>query len=230
MASPFPGIDPFLESQGLWPDFHLTFLVKFSQALMDQLPEPYSARIDGETVTRAVGTRFLESRNITVKVLEEHSERYIKILHGQNSKPVSVIEVLTPFHKAGEGRRDYLIKRNGLMQSDVDLIELDFLVSGSRLPTTLPLPTGDFHAIVSRAERRPACEIYTWTVRGRLPIIPIPVPTLDGDIEIDLGSSYTRVHDNARYARSIRYDARLRIPLAPEDRAWAEELARSSRG
>ncbi len=54
-ASPFPRIDPIWRA-GDSLNCHLTFLVKLSEALMDQLPEPDSARIGGETVTRAVGT------------------------------------------------------------------------------------------------------------------------------------------------------------------------------
>ena len=29
MPSPFPGIDPYLESQGYWPDFHVSFIPYF---------------------------------------------------------------------------------------------------------------------------------------------------------------------------------------------------------
>lgn len=35
MASPFPGIDPYLESQGYWPDFHHTFINYLREALAD---------------------------------------------------------------------------------------------------------------------------------------------------------------------------------------------------
>ena len=49
MASPFPGIDPYLEGQGLWPDFHATFIGCWREALLDQLPSGYDARI-GERV------------------------------------------------------------------------------------------------------------------------------------------------------------------------------------
>lgn len=46
MPSPFPGIDPFLESHDLWPDFHARFISSLADAIADRLPEPYVARID----------------------------------------------------------------------------------------------------------------------------------------------------------------------------------------
>src|SRR5262245_42479545 len=46
MASPFPGMDPYLEDPAFWPDFHLTFLNYWREAIADVLPEGYEARLD----------------------------------------------------------------------------------------------------------------------------------------------------------------------------------------
>src|SRR5690348_5863038 len=45
MPSPFPGMDPYLEHPGNWPDFHTTFIVCWRDALRVALPAHYSARI-----------------------------------------------------------------------------------------------------------------------------------------------------------------------------------------
>ena len=37
MPSPFPGIDPYLESQGYWPDFHARFITYCRDALNEIL-------------------------------------------------------------------------------------------------------------------------------------------------------------------------------------------------
>lgn len=50
MASPFPGMDPYLESPAFWPDFHATFINCWREAIADRLPDDYEARID-ERVT-----------------------------------------------------------------------------------------------------------------------------------------------------------------------------------
>ena len=38
MPSPFPGMDPYLESQGFWQDFHFRLIALPSEALTPVLP------------------------------------------------------------------------------------------------------------------------------------------------------------------------------------------------
>ena len=67
-----------------------------------------------------------------------------------------------------------------------DLIVLDLLLAGSRLPMERALPPGDYFALVARAERRPDCDVFAWTVRDPLPTIPIPLLAPDPEIVVDL--------------------------------------------
>jgi len=46
MASPFPGMDPWLESPYIWGDFHQRFATDMSYWLTKSLPKPYYARLD----------------------------------------------------------------------------------------------------------------------------------------------------------------------------------------
>ena len=46
MPNRFPGVDPYLESQGFWPDFHARFVNYWCEVLAAKLPENYEARID----------------------------------------------------------------------------------------------------------------------------------------------------------------------------------------
>lgn len=50
MPSPFPGMDPWLESPGVFPDFHNTFIANMRAAISVVLPPPYFA---------AIGTRVV---------------------------------------------------------------------------------------------------------------------------------------------------------------------------
>ena len=257
MRSPFPGIDPYLESQGLWPDFYVGFLAELRVAIAGQLPESYVARIDERmnlvevpkegarlirpdvsvlrlrpvpersAVGRTGGTLTLEPVTIPLKFLEEFREVYIEILHGPGRRLVAVLELLSPSNKSGNGRRDYLARRNGLMQNDVHIVELDFLIAGHRLPMDQLLPAGDYFAMVARADRRPDCDVFAWSVRDPLPVIPIPLLCPDPDVLVDLAPLFDFIYRGARYDLTIDYQAPLTLPLAPEDRAWAEELARA---
>src|SRR6266516_4533327 len=44
MKSPFPGMDPFVESCGLWGDFHLALIAKIMDSLADVVPDRYLVR------------------------------------------------------------------------------------------------------------------------------------------------------------------------------------------
>jgi hypothetical protein len=189
-------------------------------------PEPRTAASAGSVVPR--GALTLEPVTIPMKFLAEESEIYLNILHLPDQKVVTVVEVLSPSNKAGAGRRDYLAKRHGLTVPDVHLVELDLLLAGHRLPMERPLPPGDYYALVARVERRPDCDVFTWTVRDRLPTIPIPLLAPDQDIWVDLAPPFASVYERGRYTRLIKYHAPLDLPLTPESRAWAEDLARSS--
>ena len=74
MPSPFPGIDPYLESQGYWPDFHTRFMTYCCDALNDHLPDPYEARL-GEQL-RLVERREPQARTVypDVTILEGGTE------------------------------------------------------------------------------------------------------------------------------------------------------------
>ncbi len=46
MTGPFPGMDPYLEAQGLWESFHAGLVTNCAQALNQRLPEGYVAQIE----------------------------------------------------------------------------------------------------------------------------------------------------------------------------------------
>lgn len=49
MASPFPGMDPYIEALGRWPGFHMDFIVRCIDQLNERLPDQYVATI-GERI------------------------------------------------------------------------------------------------------------------------------------------------------------------------------------
>src|SRR4051794_16721898 len=57
MRSPFPGMDPYLEDQGRWADFHSGIITYCRDALSERLPDDYVAQMGEEVrvVTWQVG-------------------------------------------------------------------------------------------------------------------------------------------------------------------------------
>ena len=256
MLSPFPGMDPFLEISGDWRDFHARFLNGCADAISDQLPEDYVARIEEQfqileypeateerrlpdvSISQTRPSRTAASKStslptlepefipLVTTIVEEVSERWIEIRRRPDWKPVTIIELLSPTSKSGHGHADYLYKRVSLIARAVHLLELDFLIAGRRLPMGRPM-RGIYNALVSRAVRRPISDVFSWSIRDPLPIIPVPLLAPDADISLDLASVFSTAYQRGRYERSIDYAVPLELPLSPDDRTWAEELARS---
>ncbi len=118
-------------------------------------------------------------------------------------------------------------KRKQWIRQPVNVVEIDLLSGGHRLPMRGLLPTGDYYAFVSRSNRRPNCDVYAWSIRRELPAIPIPLSIPDPDVLLDLRAVFTQTYDGAPYGESINYSAPLDSPLVSEDRAWAEQQART---
>ncbi|MBC7818522.1 MAG: DUF4058 family protein, partial [Planctomycetaceae bacterium] len=183
MPSVFPGMDPFIEADE-WEDFHVNMIVGIQAALTPSLRPDYVVRSERRvfvehpfdnpqlirpdlTVVRPAGRRSSRrSTSSSTAVLEpvectlpgpiEVREKYLVIRKLHSAEVVTVIEVLSPSNKrvGGEGRGEYLAKREEVLQSRTNLVELDLLRGGARLPTLEPLPEGDYYAFVCRAGRR----------------------------------------------------------------------------
>jgi len=134
-----------------------------------------------------------------------------------------VLEMLSPANKAGDGYADFCSKRLAILRRNTHLVELDLLLGGRRLPLSKPLPAGDYYALVSRGDRRPDCEVYSWSLRQPLPRIPIPLRAPDADIFVDLQAVFRQTYERGRYARSLRYGQSPLAPVRHKDQRWAME-------
>lgn len=217
MDSPFPGVDLFLEWQGLWPDFHPTFINCLQESLLDRLSAEYDARLDERVY-------LMELPDVALEFVDEVRERFIRILHREDRGLVAIIELLSPGNKSSESRGTYL-KRAEVHNSPVHLVELDLLLGGQRLPMGRPLPPAHYYAFVSRSSRRPDCDVYPWTVRQPLPKIPIPLRESAPEIIINLNDVFREAYRRGRYGRAIDYAASPDGPLSDEDRRWAAAQA-----
>lgn len=179
-------------------------------------------------VATAVATE-IDPTTVTLPDYDEVPESYIDIISLPGRELVTSIEILSPTNKSKSDGGDYLAKRAALLRRGINLVEIDLLLGGDRLPARDPLPPGDFYAFVSRRERRPKSDVYAWSIRRALPKIPVPLKSPDPDVLLDLATAFKTTYDRGRYDRSLQYDLPLAGSLDPADRNWAMERARAAR-
>ena len=161
MKSPFPGMDPYLENSELWPAVHNRLIVAIADELVEHLSEKYRVEIEKRTYfgdedgvlvgipdvavatrktaqvtdTGAVLALPVEPEQVTVPMTAEVNERYLEIREVATGRVVTVIELLSPKNKrSGEGRVAYERKRNQILSSTTNLVEIDLLMGGRPFP------------------------------------------------------------------------------------------------
>jgi hypothetical protein len=178
---------------------------------------PTSAgRVAGATATMAPVIH-------TVPVPRRYRQAFLTIRSRESQDVVTVLELLSPWNKEGRGRDKYLAKRANVFLTPANLVELDLLRGGQRLPTREPLEPADFYAFVCRKEELPQVEVYHWTLRDRLPTTPVPLADDDPDVTLDLQQAFTTTYDRAGYDYALDY----RLPIEPPLEACSSDWARS---
>lgn len=155
----------------------------------------------------------------------EERDVWIEVLHRPERPLVTVI--LSPSNNSGAGYGEYLSKRRSVLERGANLVEIDLLTGGQRMPLLRPPPRGDYCAFVIRHHRLPNVDVYVWGVRQPLPPLPIPLRPADPDVLLDLAAIFAAAFERGRYARALRYDEPLRVPLSPDDQPWATQLGRA---
>lgn len=228
MTSPFPGMDPYLESPDIWPDFHHAIAVGMSGELNRNLPRPYYSRISSEPESPDKGEpvrhHFVEIRDAS-----------------RGHKLVTLIEILSPSNKRpGPDRDAYRAKQDEVLASDASLIEIDLLRGGDHVLPDLNLsafvaqiePPPDYLVLVSRAWKRAAggvgYEVFPCGLREWLPCLPVPLKEGEDPVPLDLQFVANRAYAGGPYLRgAVDYAKPPDPPLAPQDAPWAEELLRA---
>jgi hypothetical protein len=250
MPSPFPGMNPYLEQDALWQDFHLAFLPALRERLVPQVVPKYIVLLEEHIYVHdlpAEPRQFLGRADVAVaqtqeqpsgvsastvlvaptrvELLDEDVERvpFAEIRDRQTRELVTVIELLSPSNKRpGSDRDQYLAKRRALLSSHAHLVEIDLLRGGHPMPLAHRPPCA-YSILVSRAEQRRAADFWPIALRQRLPEVPIPLRASDSDARVDLQDLLHRIYDAAGYEHFIY--AGLPAPaLSPEDADWARSL------
>jgi Protein of unknown function (DUF4058) len=214
MPSPFPGMDPYLESPGLWPDVHHQLISEFQALLVAQLRPRYYATVDIRT--------YVEGRL-------EIDEAFLKVVHRESRVVVTIIEILLPTTKlrGSPAFESFEAKKREYATLPIHRVEVDLLRGGRMVPLPEDLGPHEYLVHVSREGTRPRGELWGIRLPQRLRVIPIPLKKGDPDGRLNLQAALDSAYDRAQYDQRIDYRKEPKPPLDEKLAAWADQLLRS---
>ena len=227
MPSPFPGMNPYIEQDAFWQDFHLEFLPAMRERLVAQVRPKYIVMLDEHIYVQELtpeprrlvgradislaapprprdeevaGVGILEAPvQVQIPAARGPSRSFLEIRDRLSRELITVLELLSPANKrGGADREQYVAKREQLLKSAAHFVEIDLLRGGRPMPLERR-PRCDYSVLVSRAEARPWAGFWPIRLRQRLPIIPIPLLPGDPDARIDLQEILHHVYDATGY-------------------------------
>jgi hypothetical protein len=202
MPSPFPGMDPYLEDERLWPAFHSHLIQSFNQLLAPGLMDRYVSRI----AERRYG---------------EEQETYVEVRSAADDRLITVLDLISPANKAeGLGRQAYLDRRKQSLAAKASLVEIDLLLQGRPLQDYARegLPDWDYAVTVTRSVQPDRYEIYTGMFEKRLPRFRMPLAADDRDTVLDLQAAVARTYEMGGFGEQIDYLRGPPVDLTPDQR------------
>lgn len=256
MPGPFPGMDPYLESSFCWQSFHNLWIGTLSIAINTMLPpqlvaagnvrlyvvEPDHTIIPDISVFQRNPVEKSSRGNVAVaeavdlpKILKVYPETiresFIEIRMAKPPrKVITVIEVLSAANKAAGtiGHEEYVKKQRELINSDINLLEIDMLRKGAH---TVAVPLleereGDYMICLHRGDVRYTYEYWPVSMQTRLPRTIIPLLKGMEDLTLDLQAAFDATYDGGAFSRMVEYQQEVDPPLTQENATWADALLR----
>ncbi|HYV38674.1 MAG TPA: DUF4058 family protein [Gemmataceae bacterium] len=225
MPSPFPGMDPYLETEKIWPVFQHHLVACLYQTLLPGLVDRYRARVSQRKYTA-------EQALFTSIIREDHEEEFIEIRQRSDSRLITLVDIVSPTNKTTlSGRQAYLDKRREAKTTNANLVEIDLVMQGQAMLdySRDGLPDWDHAVTVTRATQPERYEIYTATLRKKLPKFRLPLAGDDRDTVVDLQSTFNRCFDQGNFAAQIDYLRDPQTKITDEDRRWINDMLRQQK-
>jgi len=253
MQNPFPGMNPYLEQPELWHQVHNRLIVAIADELTPQIAPQYRVSIEErvytstddvllvgiadvavakknnvETGTTLTTTKLAKPSKVRVPIPEQVIERYLEVKATQSGEIVTVIEVLSPKNKRSkEGRKAYETKRQKILASATNLVEIDLLRLGEVLPI-LGITKNDYRILVSHSYQRPDADLYGFNLKDNIPSFPVPLRLGETEPVIDLQKLINQIYERARFDLAIDYSQILKPTLSPEHETWVRGIVKNS--
>lgn len=184
---------------------------------------PQAAKAGAGVALAERATATDEPQTLRAFVAEEYREHFLEIYEVEPEwRLVTCIEVLSPSNKRPNtpGWDLYCRKRQGLLLGEANLVEIDLLRGGTRMPMMDKWPDSPYVMLVCRRQDAPYCQVWRGYFDRPLPTIPIPLSPPHPDVTLDLQPLIEATYARARYHLRIDYAKPLTPPLNDEQKAW----------
>jgi len=256
MPSPFPGMNPYLEHEDAWHNFHEQFPNRVVEVLEPQVGPNYFLKVDEHVYTQELPEdqrRFLvladaalshmpdkgrergpgtatvtikAPRRVLLPAVDRVGMSYVEIRDRRSRRLVTVIELLSPSNKRPGADREHYEYKRAEILASPTHLVEIDLLRGGERMPFDEPVEGDYCVLVSRYQERRQADLWTFNLRDPLPAIPVPLAGDDPELKLDLQAILHHLYDTRGYGKFI-YDTPPDPPLSPEDAAWARSLVTS---
>ena len=249
MPSPLPGMDPYLEHPRSWPNFHHRLITAIAVSLGPQvrpkyrvvveeaiyqtegqdsllvgIPDVTIAKASDRPVQTQAAVASAQPILVDLPMPEVIRQGYLEVQDVATSEVVTVVEVLSPTNKRpGEGRRTYEAKRQTVLASATNLVEIDLL---RQWPPVVQLPDAvktHYRILVSDSATRPRASLYAFNLPQPIPAFPLPLREGDAEPVLAMQTLLGQIYDESGYDLVIDYGQEPVPPLPEADMAWLME-------
>jgi len=249
-------MDPYLEHPQVWPGVHHWLIIEIARFLSPQLLPKYRVAVEvrmyetsGEksllvgipdVIVKREQREPKHSRSqvavlsppaqpvpVTTPIPETISEGYLEVQEIGTGEVVTALEILSPKNKrSGEGRNAYKKKRQRVLGSATNLVEIDLLRGGKPMPVFGDNIESDYRILVSRDDQRPHGDLYAFNLPDVIPSFPLPLQSSDVEPVVDLQRLLNEIYDLSGYELVIDYSQKPEPPLSEANAAWASSWLR----
>ena len=250
MPSPLPGMDPYMEHPRSWPNFHHRLITAIAVSLGPKLRPTYRVVVEeaiyqtegqNSVLVGIPDVAVQKTRRNQVQPGQESAnavtvaqpilvdlpmpavvrQGYLEIRDVATSEVVTVMEVLSPTNKRpGEGRRTYEAKRQTVLASPTNLVEIDLL---RQWPPIVKLPEQirtHYRILVSASVDRPRASLYAFNLQEPIPAFPLPLREEELEPIVNLQGLLGEIYDQSGYDLVIDYAEEPVPSLEKEDAIW----------
>jgi hypothetical protein len=256
MPSPFPGMDPYLESPDIWPDVHHELISQIRSALSPNLRPNYVARVELRVYISDEDDPGREAIVPDVRI-EKAIENGGKKAKRTNGAAIALAEPeIIPYlidDEIKEARLEIRHRKSGALVTIIEVVSPANKIRGARgresfMEKRRETRASDVHwveidllrggipsvALVKPSDYRilmyrakeRSGRYWRIDMREPLPAIGIPLRGKDPEVPLELGKVLNAAYDHAAYDLSLDYRAEPEPPFAKQDKSWAHQLLR----